>query len=46
MVPHTCDPSTWEVEARPSEGQGYPKPYSEFQASLGLMRPYQKTIIF
>ena len=41
---HICHPSTWEMEAGGSGVQGHPWLHSEFEASLGYMRPCLKTI--
>ena len=39
---HVCDPSILEMEAVSSEMQSYPQLPSEFEASLGYMRPSLK----
>lgn len=39
MVVHTCNPSTWELEARESGVQGRLWLHSEFEASVGEMTP-------
>lgn len=39
---HTCDPSTWAVEAGGQEVQGHSLLYSEFGTSLGYMNSYIK----
>lgn len=43
MVVHTCDPSTWETEARGSF-QGHPQLHREFKVSLGCIRPYSTSL--
>ena len=43
MVVHTCDPSTWETEARGSF-QGHPQLHHEFKVSLGCIRPYSTSL--
>jgi hypothetical protein len=42
MAVHTCNPSTWEVEAE--ELGVYPWLHSEFEASLGHMRFYLEVV--
>jgi hypothetical protein len=39
----SCDPSTQEIEAEGTEGQGYPEILNVFENSPGYMRPlFQK----
>lgn len=42
MVAHVYDPNTWEAEARGSGAQSQHGLYSEFKASLGDMRHWEK----
>lgn len=41
MLVKACNPSPAEMEARRSEIQGHPWPYSEFKVHLGYWRPWQ-----
>lgn len=42
MVAHAYKPSTWEVKAGESEGQGYSWPNSESEVNMGYMKPNKK----
>lgn len=44
MEIHTCNPSTWEVEAGRSGVEDQLQPHGKFEASLSYLRPCPKKL--